>query len=78
MKVEIIVETKDKTNTCLERGGDLVTAEIHYRKSTRNPTTTKVPVKDLRNGKYSFSFIPEAIGKVLLYVWVNGQLIKVK
>lgn len=76
-KVEVTLETKDKMNASLDRGGEPVTAEITCRDLTGTTKTTEIPVNDLRNGKYSFSFVPEALGKLLLHVYVRGQQIKV-
>lgn len=76
-KIEIILETRDKTNTCLNRGGEPVISEIVYRDLTGTTKTTQIPVNDLRNGKYYISFVPETLGKLLLYVYVRGHPIKV-
>lgn len=75
--MEVTLETRDKTNTCLKRGGETVTAEILYRDPTGVPKSTQIPVNDLRNGKYSLSFTPEVVGKLLLYVFIRGQPIRV-
>lgn len=72
-----MLETRDKTNKCLDRGGEPVTAEIISRDLTGSTKTTQIPVNDLRNGTYSLNFVPEALGKLLLYVYVRGQPIKV-
>lgn len=71
-----MLETRDKTNICLYHGGEPVTAEIISIDLTGS-TKTSLSVNDFQNGKYSFSFVPEALGKLLLYVYVRGQPIKV-
>lgn len=76
-KVEVTLETRDKTNACVERGGETVTAEILFRDPTGAPKTNQIPVQDQKNGKYTFAFTPETVGKLLLYVYVKGQPIKV-
>lgn len=75
-KVEVLLETKDRGGTPLDRGGERVTAELFHRDGGV-PRVQPVHVSDLRNGKYALNFIPEIVGKLLLHVYVKGQQIKV-
>lgn len=75
-KVELLLETRDKSGAPLEHGGELITAEL-LRRNAGVARDISIQTNDLRNGKYSLSFTPEVVGKLLLNVYVKGQPIKV-
>lgn len=71
------METKDRNNTSLQRGGEIVTAELRY-KNVNTVRSLNVNIEDLRDGKYKLSFVPDAPGKLMLSICVKGQQIKVQ
>lgn len=70
------METKDRNNTSLQRGGEIVTSELRY-KDVNTIRSLNVNVEDLRDGTYKLTFVPDAPGKLLLSIHVKGQQIKV-
>lgn len=76
-KVETILEIRDFNNKPLQRGGELITAEIHHRDAGISKSMMSVGVLDRRDGTYLISFIPDVPGKLSLCIYVQNQPIKV-
>ncbi|XP_071052814.1 E3 ubiquitin-protein ligase TRIM45-like [Onthophagus taurus] len=74
-KAEILLELYDKTNTALQRGGEVVYGEVKY-KEPGSTKTINMQIEDKKNGTYKLSFIPDVPGKYFLSVTVKGQPIK--
>lgn len=75
-KVETVLEVYDCNGKPLQRGGELVTAEIHHRDAGVSKSMT-VSVLDRRDGTYLITFVPDVPGKLALCVYIKEQQIKV-
>ncbi|XP_018579850.1 tripartite motif-containing protein 45 [Anoplophora glabripennis] len=71
-KVEVLLETRDHNDTSIERGGELVAAEIRHRDAGVSKPLV-VNVQDRRDGTYGITFVPDVAGKLVLNVCVKGQ-----
>lgn len=74
-KTELMLETRDKNDQLLKRGGEDVSAELRHRDAGA-PRSLNVHVEDNRNGTYTLSFIPDVAGKLTLSIFVKGQPIQ--
>lgn len=74
--VEIHLDSRDRNNSRLQRGGEIITAELRY-KDVNTIRSLNVNVEDLRDGTYKLSFVPDTPGKLMLSIYVKGQQIKV-
>ncbi|KAF5303196.1 hypothetical protein FQA39_LY10109 [Lamprigera yunnana] len=74
-KVKTVLETYDSKGDPLQRGGEVVTADLRYRDAGIS-RTLHVQIEDNRDGTYSISFTPDVAGKLLLSLFIKGQPIK--
>ncbi|XP_019874943.2 tripartite motif-containing protein 45 isoform X3 [Aethina tumida] len=74
-QAEAILETRDYNDIPLDRGGEMVMAEIRYRDAGVS-RCLNVMVDDRRDGTYSISFVPDVAGKLVLSVFIKGEAIK--
>jgi hypothetical protein len=75
-KTQLTLETRDRHNKRLDRGGEEISAEIRYRDAGVSRSLL-VDIEDLRDGTYSIAFVPDVAGKLVLSVTVKGQPVKV-
>ncbi|XP_044266934.1 tripartite motif-containing protein 45 isoform X1 [Tribolium madens] len=74
-KTDLLLETRDHSDTKLERGGEQVSAEIRYRDAGVS-RFLHVDIDDRRDGTYTISFVPDVAGKLVLSISIKGQPIK--
>ena len=68
-KVEFTIITKDNNGDCCSRGGNHVNVQLGG-----NSDTTQV--RNIYDGYYVASFVPQQVGEVKVSVFVNGEQIK--
>lgn len=75
-RADVVLELRDRTDMVLQRGGEIVVAEIKHRETGCNKPLT-LQIEDRKNGTYHIYFTPDLAGKYLLSVSVKNQPIKV-
>lgn len=74
-RAEAVLETRDRSDNALQRGGEQVSAELRHRDGGTS-RTLPVHVEDRRDGSYLLQFVPDVAGKLFLHVGVKGESLK--
>ncbi|KAI4464889.1 bonus isoform c-related [Holotrichia oblita] len=74
-RTDITLELRDRSDTPLQRGGEIVSAEIKHREAG-SIKQLPLQVEDNKDGTYRISFTPEIADKYVLFVNVKNQPIK--
>lgn len=75
-RTDITLELRDRSDTPMQRGGEIVSAEIKHREAG-SIKQLPLQIEDNKDGTYRISFTPDIADKYTLYVNVKNQPIKV-